>query len=348
MNLWQNLTLSKRIAAVQAAAIEKKIDDRAVEKDWWVTAVLKALFCLSCRDYLLFRGGTSISKSWPIIERFSEDIDLSLSRTFFLDVLKLPFAAASNNQQLMRLRKASRRYIHETLSAELNSHLTSIGISEFSIENLTMKDSSEGPVPIDSDSDPTVILVNYKSIFPEYNGDILPRVKIEISCLSMSGSFEIKPISTIINDRFPELDNELSANIRTVIPSHTFLEKAFLLNEELQKRQPRSHRMSRHLYDLERLMDTDYVKAALKDTELYKSIVEHRRKFYHLRYVNYDLDYPESIRFVPEGDILNAFKRDYNNNMVNGYIYGNAITFETLIDRLRILQQRFRKITLMK
>jgi hypothetical protein len=95
-------------------------------------------------------------------------------------------------------------------------------------------------------------------------------------------------------------------------------------------------------------MDTDYGKAALKDTELYKSIVEHRRKFYHLRYVNYDLDYPESIRFVPEGDILNAFKRDYNNNMVNGYIYGNAITFETLIDRLRILQQRFRKITLMK
>ena len=57
----------------------------------------------------------------------------------------------------------------------------------------------------------------------------------------------------------------------------------------------RSRRMSRHLYDLEKLMDTNYGKAALEDTSLYQAIVEHRRKFYHLGYVNYDLDYPAAI-----------------------------------------------------
>mgnify|MGYP002527107406 FL=1 len=62
----------------------------------------------------------------------------------------------------------------------------------------------------------------------------------------------------------------------------TFLEKAFLLNEEFQKEKPRSRRMSRHLYDLEKLMDTNYGKAALEDTALYQAIVEHRRKFYQL------------------------------------------------------------------
>ena len=77
MTLWQNLNTSERIAAVRTTATNKNIEDRAVEKDWWVTAVLKALFSTSCSDYLLFKGGTSISKGWPIIERFSEDTDLS-------------------------------------------------------------------------------------------------------------------------------------------------------------------------------------------------------------------------------------------------------------------------------
>ena len=70
MTLWQNLDMSERIAAVQATAASKNIEDRAFEKDWWVTAVLKALFMTSCNGYLLFKGGTSISKGWPIIERF--------------------------------------------------------------------------------------------------------------------------------------------------------------------------------------------------------------------------------------------------------------------------------------
>lgn len=120
------------------------------------------------------------------------------------------------------------------------------------------------------------------SVFPAYKGDILPRVKIEISCLSMSEPFEAKPITTLIHNQFPELDEALSVDIRTVTPSRTFLEKAFLLNEEFQKEKPRSRRMSRHLYDLEKLMDTNYGKAALEDTALYQAIVEHRRKFYQL------------------------------------------------------------------
>ena len=219
-----------------------------------------------------------------------------------------------------------------------------MGIVGFAVENQTTQPTTEGPKPIDADSDPTVILVNYDSIFPAYDGDILPRVKIEISCLSMLEPFEAKPITTLIHNQFPELDEALSVDIRTVTPSRTFLEKAFLLNEEFQKERPRSRRMSRHLYDLEKLMDTNYGKAALEDTALYQAIVEHRRKFYHLGYVNYDLDYPAAIKFVPEGKTLDAYRRDYNDNMVNGYIYGEAMAFDALMERIKLLQQRFRDI----
>lgn len=348
MTLWQQLNESERIAAIQTVATEKHIEDRAVEKDWWVTAVLNALFRTACGDYLLFKGGTSISKGWPIIERFSEDIDLSLGRKFFLEKLGISYAAAENNTQLMKLRKASRKFIHGTLSKELTEELTHLGISGFRVSNQTTLPSNEGPKPIDSDRDPTVITVEYESIFPAYEGDIMPSIKIEISCLSMSEPFEEKHITSLIHNRFPELDEELSCTIRTVTPSRTFLEKAFLLNEEFQKEQPRSRRMSRHLYDMEKLMDTEHGQKALADSELYSAIVEHRRKYYHLGYVNYDLDYPSAIDFVPKGGIREAYRRDYNDNMVNGYIYGSAISFDTLIERMEELLQRFRHINITK
>lgn len=341
--IWQQLSEGERQAAVHTTAVGKNIDDRAVEKDWWVTTVLKALFDCECGGYLLFKGGTSISKGWPIIERFSEDIDLSLNRLYFSERLNLAYAAASNNTQLKNLRKASRRYIHETLSKELEERLAIMGLTGFQVENQTMVPTSEGMKPIDSDSDPTVVMVSYNSIFPAYEGDILPRVKIEISCLSMSEPFEVKSVSTLIHERFEEIDEELCCNIRTVTPARTFLEKAFLLNEELQKKKPRSRRMSRHLYDLERLMDTDYGRAALEDTGLYRSIVEHRRKFYHVGYADYDLDYPEHIDFIPKGEVLEAYRLDYNDNMVDGYIYGVAKPFEQLMERMAELLERFRK-----
>lgn len=342
--MWLKLPMAERMAAAQAVATERKINERAVEKDWWVTVVLKALLDTSCGRHLLFKGGTSISKGWPIIERFSEDIDLSIDRRFYLEEQGLHYAAAENNTQLKNLRKASRRYIHEVLSVELDESIRRLGVEGFKVENVTMAPTAEGMKPIDADSDPTVVMVSYDSIFPAYEGDIVPKVKVEISCLSMSEPFEEKPIRTLIHDSFADVDEELVTMVRTVKPSRTFLEKAFLLNEEFQKDKPRSRRMSRHLYDLERLMDTEFGKEALGDTELYKAIVEHRRKFYHLGYVDYDRDYPEKIDIVPKGNVLEAFRRDYMENMVNGYIYGEAMDFETLMRRMLELQERFRMI----
>lgn len=219
-----------------------------------------------------------------------------------------------------------------------------MGISGYAVSNLTHQPTPEGERLISHDSDPTVIFVEYDSIFPKYNEDIQPKVKVEISCLSMDEPFEIKHIGTMINEEFNDVDIDLGSEIRTVTPARTFLEKALLLNEEFQKDNPRHRRMSRHLYDLERIMDTKYGHAAISDISLYRVIVEHRKKFYHLGYVDYFKDYPKHIDFVPTGKLLNAFKRDYYENMVDGYIYGDAMPFDALIERMKELQARFRNI----
>lgn len=344
MSSWQNHSSDERIAMIQTVAQEHNIEDNAVEKDWWVTVVLKALFNTSCGKWLLFKGGTSLSKGWNLINRFSEDIDISIGRNFFGDVLNLPFAKCENNNQVKKLRKASRDYIHGTLSAELDAELLKMGIKGYTIMNETV--TGEPPRPIDHDSDPTIIFVNYESILPSSMRLIDARVKIEISCLSMSEPYEQCEIRSLVFDKFPKEDDEMAASINTVTPSRTFLEKALLLSEELQKEEPRSLRMSRHLYDLDRLMDTEFGQKALNDGKLFKAIVEHRRRFYHLGYVDYDKDYPAKIDFIPQNKVMNAYRLDYESNMVDGYIYGEAKSFDELMKRMEKLLQDFRQIVI--
>lgn len=342
MRKWQNHSKEERIAIIQAVSADRNIEDNAVEKDWWVTVVLKALFNTSIKDYGRFKGGTSISKGWDLINRFSEDVDISINREFFLNELKLSCAKCENNNQTKNLCKASRDFIHGTLSQELDKELKSLGVTGYGIENVVTVGNP--PKPIDHDSDPTILYVNYESVLPTSVRRIDARVKIEISCLSMSEPFEEKTITSLIYDKFPEEDDETVSTISTVTPSRTFLEKVFLLNEEFQKDKPRSMRMSRHLYDLDKIMDTEYGKQALEDEELYRAIVERRRKFYHLGYVDYDKDYPKSINFIPDGELLKAFRNDYETNMVDGYIYGEAKPFNDLLARMKELQDMFRQL----
>ncbi len=126
--LWQNNELVDRLAMLQQTEMDHPgINQVAIEKDWWVTITLKALFKTECCGSLIFKGGTSLSKGFNIIERFSEDIDLAISHSFFgID--------KTTKSQRDKLRKRARKYIHETLSAQLDAQLKNLGVSGYSIE----------------------------------------------------------------------------------------------------------------------------------------------------------------------------------------------------------------------
>lgn len=333
MSKWIDLDVAERRAILRAAEIEEKLRQPAIEKDWWVTVVLKALFLTEAAPALLFKGGTSLSKGWHLIDRLSEDVDLALDHTFF-------GINGTNKSQRDKLRKTSRRYIMGTLSQKLDERLKELGVSGYRIENVTTKQDG---TPIDSDKDPSCLLVWYESVCDEQISYIPPRVKVEISCLSMSEPSEVKAIETLVSKHFPEEDNDTACAIRTVVPTRTFLEKAFLLNEEFQKNKPRHVRMSRHLYDLERLMDTEFGRAALADRELYEEIVKHRETYNVLKYVDYGKHAPERIDFVPPEAVMADWSRDYD-NMLESFIYGKALSFDELIARIRELRERFRKV----
>lgn len=334
--LWLDNEWVDRLAMLQQTEIgHPGINQVAIEKDWWVTVTLKALFQTDCHDSLIFKGGTSLSKGFNIIERFSEDIDLAISHSFF-------GIEKTSKSQRDKLRKAARKYIHETLSTQLSAQLKIMGVRGFSIENVTQIQDKNGEwKSIDSDKDPTVILLHYPSIIEDTISYIPPRVKIEISCLSMDEPTELRDIHSLIGESFEGEDTDANCKIRTVVPTRTFLEKLFLLAEEFQREKPRSVRMSRHLYDLEKMMDTEYVREALADRSLYDAIVKHRKTYYALKYVNYDLHNPSTINFMIPEQERNVWMLDYT-DMKRFFIYGDSLEFEALIRRIEELQERIR------
>ncbi len=339
MSKWVDYTDKEKSIMATSVAKDKRISQGAVEKDWWVTAILKVLFSLSPAKYMFFKGGTSLSKGWNLIDRFSEDIDIALYRDFYLNELGKDCAKAGTNNQVKNLRIANRDYILGDFAEELKTKLKESGLSECKVVPITTKKDGS---PIDHDSDPVIIEIYYP-VSVTSDTYVRPVVKVEISCLSMKEPFEVKRISSLVGEAFPEVDDETVADIPTITPTRTFLEKAFLLNEEYQRRAPRTERMSRHLYDLERLMDTPFASLALEDMPLYHEIIEHRRRFYHVGGVNYDLNRPATISFCPTGEVLDKMRADYE-AMMSTMIYGDKLPFDTLIARLSTLQSRFNNI----
>ena len=343
MSKWIDFSIDERRAMIQAVSQAKQIDEASAEKDWWVTAVLYAMFHTSISEYLLFKGGTSLSKGWNIINRFSEDIDLALSRDYFLNVKKLSCASCTSNTQIHNLREKGQDFLLGEFKFELDSKLKALGLDVTVLGDNEILGENGEPRKVPHDKDPSVLYVQYPSLYNSQVSYAVPTIKIEISVLSMSEPFEMRRISSLVEQIFDgeDVDSDFVQTIRTVSPARTFLEKAFLLCEEYQKDKPRTHRMTRHFYDLEKLMQTPYAEIALKDVTLYHEIVEHRRKFYHVGYVDYDKELPANIQIVPNKELMSAYETDYN-EMKESFIYGKSLDFEELMDKLKILQERFR------
>ena len=345
MSKWIDFSLDERKAMIQGVVESRQIDEAAVEKDWWVTAVLYALFHTSVSGYLLFKGGTSLSKGWDIINRFSEDIDLALSRDYFLNVKQLSCASCTNNTQIQNLREKGQDFLFGEFKDEFSAKLAELGIEVTVLTDNDITNEKGEPRKVPHDKDPSVLYVQYPSLYNSQAAYAIPTVKVEISVLSMYEPYEMRRISSLIEQTYKDedVDSDLVQTIRTVSPARTFLEKAFLLCEEHQKDEPRTHRMTRHFYDLAKLMQTPYAEMALNDLLLYREIVEHRRKFYHVGHVDYDKELPANIQIVPSDELMSAYEADYN-EMKESFIYGQPLAFGELMEKIKNLQKRFRTI----
>lgn len=330
---WSELSQEDKLKILEQLSDSIKLDKASIEKDWWVTMVLRALFASEFAPHLSFKGGTSLSKCFHLVNRFSEDVDIAVNREF------LGFGGELSKTQVSdRLRRASCSFVRETLTKELEKQLLALGIekSDFEVKvNVTNITTT----------DPEIIEVHYKSVLSDLSY-VQNKVLVEISGRSMNEPVEQVEICSMIAENLPNAPYSDKPFILTVVsPKRTFLEKACLLHEEFTQstREIRSHRMTRHIYDLERMMDTDIAKEALQDKELYKAVIEHRKKFIRLKGFDYSGLLPQNISFIPPEDIIDKWRADYE-AMRESMIYGDPLPFDALITRIKELNERFKKI----
>lgn len=198
----------------------------SIEKDFWVCWTLRELFSLpGCGAHLTFKDGTSLSKGWKLIERFSEDIDVVMEREFLgFGGDKGPEKAGSNKERdrrLEQLKLACQQRIQESLKPELGQRLKEVLHKEMKWDLVDDADDSDGQT----------LLLHYPSVYADAVY-IRPVVKIELGARSDTEPCGMPQIQPYLKEALPELFGTGSSSIRTVEPIRTFLEKAMLLHEE--------------------------------------------------------------------------------------------------------------------
>ncbi len=317
-NEWYNIPKETKINAYTQVAEETGIPPYAVEKDWWVIQTLTLIFEMKIGEFLVFKGGTSLSKAWKLINRFSEDIDLAFDRALLGSKGELTRTGVKN------LRKATGKYIFNDFYPTLAAKFKENGFDDVKLNYIE---------PASSDADPVKIEVFYPNVI-DYPGYIQPRVLLEISCSSLKEPNTVQSLNSFLDDYY--FDSSFAGDaisIPTAIPERTFLEKIFLLHEEFQrpKEKIRVDRLSRHLYDIFQLINAGYAKKAVKNKKLYETIVRHRYVYSRIGGVDYNLHQPQTINPIPTSEFIDNWEADYK-AMQEQMIYGESPSFHQIIE----------------
>ena len=328
-----NIENEEKVAIFNAVATEKGMKPFAVEKDWWVSRTLEIIFSMDIARHLVFKGGTSLSKAWKLIQRFSEDIDLAIDREYFFKSDK-----DWEKKEITALRKEASLFSTGVFFDKLKEEFLKKGFNGLVFKVIEAKDS---------DQDPRIIEIYYPNLITQPSEYVLPRVQIEIGCRSLREPFSVQTFGALVDEVYADRDfAEPFFQVPTVNPERTFLEKIFLLHEEFHRPQEkmRVDRLSRHLYDVYHLTKAGVSDKAINDKELYETIVAHRYKFARIGGVNYNNHNPKTLNPVPPPELMDDWEKDYA-KMLEDMIYEEEKpTFADLIENLNILRMQLQML----
>ncbi|MGG5505861.1 MULTISPECIES: nucleotidyl transferase AbiEii/AbiGii toxin family protein [unclassified Myroides] len=331
--MWINLSEEQRVTVLKQAEVVYGLPAFVIEKDWWVCILLKAIFQSKYAGSIIFKGGTSLSKAYSLIQRFSEDIDLIIDRRL------LGFGELDSKTQIKKLRKASGGFIINEFREELIHQLTELGVDP-SLYEIKYNDH------VDDTSDPNTLEVYYQSSVPATNVYIQQRVLLEMGARSLTEPAESKPIISYIDSGFSKSPFALPAfNVEVVVPTRTLIEKVLLLHEEFSKaiENIRTDRLTRHFYDIDKIMDSEFGEQAIVDDDLFTNIVEHRQKVTPLRGIDYSNHKKGKLSILPPEEVFERWAEDYK-TMQEHMIIGNSLSWSDLLNRLKEIENKFNKI----
>ena len=315
-----------REALFHNTAEAMKMTDAIIEKDFWVCYMLDYLFHrLEWKDHIAFKGGTSLSKAYGLIERFSEDIDLILDWRVLGYGIDEPWEQRSNTKQDIFNKEANTR-AEEFLK---NVFLPAI------VKDLTAEIGAEVKCFID-EKDPQTVKIAYPNSF--YDSSILQEIRLEIGALAAWTPVKVVDITPYAAQEYGRLFKQPSTDILTVLPERTFWEKVTILHREAFRAEDRPFptRYSRHYYDLYRMMQTQVKDNALADNDLLTKVVDFKDKFYRCPWARYDLAKRGTMRLMPPDYNLDKLRDDYGH--MQNMLFGNKPSFEEIMEGIAKLE----------
>lgn len=312
--------------AFRNTAQKTGLHEAIIEKDFWVCLTLDYLFhkCPWAKAFT-FKGGTSLSKCYGLIQRFSEDIDLILDWRVLGYELNEPWAERSNTKQDAFNKEAN-------LRAEqfLNDKLLPVLKQDMSV--ILGKEAVLYILP----EDPQTICFQYPKIFED--SSTLQVIRLEIGALAAWTPSVEKTVASYVAECYPKAFSKSNTSVLTAAAERTFWEKATILHHEANRPEnlPMPSRYSRHYYDLYCIAHSENKKAAYDNLSLLKRVVDFKMKFYPRKWAHYELAIPGTLKLLPPEYRMEALRKDYA-SMAN-MMFGEHPDFDSLMEYIRDLE----------
>ena len=303
------------------------VHEAIIEKDYWVCLALDYLFHKSkFKDHLTFKGGTSLSKCFGLIRRFSEDIDLILDWRLLGYEKDEPWVERSKTKQDLFNKEANARA--EVFLAEEFLPVFKSDFSEVTGEAVKAE--------IDL-VDPQTVNFHYPQLFNAES--ILQTIRLEIGALAAWTPAVEKAVTPYIFDYYPKLAENISTTVTTSSAERTFWEKITILHHEAKRLEhlEMPMRYSRHYYDLYCISKSGHKTFALKRLDLLQKVVVFKMKFYPRAWAKYDEAVPGSVKLIPPLPRLEALRSDYES--MTEMLFGEYPSFDELMESISDLEK---------
>ena len=324
------LPIDERKLYIEQAAIRRDISPIVLEKDFWVSWLLGILFQSEFKDSLVFKGGTSLSKVFGVIDRFSEDIDLSLSPAF----LQLPDAGESRTQANKWMSKAEAACA-DSVQNKIKPHL-----EETVTAVLGRSDRNWFEFQIDPQTNSPVLLFHYPTTQPSGFEYLKRAVKLEFGSLTDQQPTGRHPLKPWIAEIIPAAFTDWGCEVVALELERTFWEKATILHTEYHRPagKPTPDRFSRHYADTAALANNPISQKAIDDHEIRDRVVAWKSRFFGSSWASYDQATPGTFRLLPPPHRQATLRRDYE-AMRDMYLSLPA-SFDDILETLAKLEGR--------
>ena len=310
-----------------------------IEKDYWLVQIMKVLYSDSvfAKNHV-FKGGTSLSKCYRLIRRFSEDLDITINRSFL--------GFNESTADVSGLGSKRRKRFFDDLSFATSSHIEELK------ENLVVQlNDCLGAKPwslyLDG-NDSQRIIVEYprlldKRFYPS-QAYVAPRIILELGCRGDTYPRESKNINTYIEQAFPNIFRAEDVLVNTLKAERTFWEKITLLHmlaHQTESKALQPH-MARHYYDVVTFYNSPLGEDAIASASLLETVTQHKAAWFRSKQASYDTAKLGSISLVPSAASLSKLMTDYAS--MNEMFFDEAVPFDDIMFSIRELEVKLNKV----